>query len=131
MITNVDWRGDLDGDVILTIAEAESGENAEVVIDRPGDLVSRMMAEEFATEELIDIAAVYGYCLASRGISEPIFIDQIVKKIGPFIRSARIDSLNLYRLTERIAALIEESGSKGVELRQLLLDEAHRLRDSQ
>ncbi len=130
MITNVNWRGELDGDVILTIAEENGDENAEMVIDRPGDLVSTMMAEEFATEELIDVAAVYGYCLASRGISEPIFVDQIVKKIGPFIRSARIDSLALYRLTERLATLIEDSGVKGVELRQVLLDEAHRLRDS-
>ena len=130
MITNVNWRGELDGDVILTIAEENGDENAEMVIDRPGDLVSTMMAEEFATEELIDVAAVYGYCLASRGISEPIFVDQIVKKIGPFIRSARIDSLALYRLTERLATLVEDSGVKGVELRQVLLDEAHRLRDS-
>ena len=126
MITQVDWRGELDGEIVLTILD--DGGAGERVIDRPGDLVSTMMAEEFADDELIDIAAVYGYCLASRGISEPIFVDQIVTKIAPFIRSARIDSLPLYKLTERISEMVRESGKKGVELRQVLLEEAHRMR---
>ena len=45
MITEVDWRGDLDGEVVLTLL-GEAGVS-ERVIDRPGDLVSTMMAEEF------------------------------------------------------------------------------------
>jgi hypothetical protein len=126
VITEVDWRGDLDGEVVLTLL-GEAGAS-ERVIDRPGDLVSTMMAEEFVDEALIDVTAVYGYCLASRGISEPIFVDQIVKKIAPFLRSARIDSLPLYQLTERIAELIRSSGKEGVELRELLLAEGHRMK---
>ncbi len=126
MITRVDWHGELDGEIVLTI-DGEDG-SSEVMIDRPGDLVSRMMSEEFADDGWLDIAALYGYCLASRGIQEPIFVKQIVRKIGPFIRSARIDSLGLYQLTERIAEFIQESGTEGVELRQALLEEAHRVR---
>ena len=124
MIIGVTWRGDLDGDVVLTIDD--EGRTTEVVVDRPGDLVSRMMAEEFAEDALLEQAALYGYCLASRGIAEPIFVDQIVRKIGPFLRSARVESLALYQLTERINALANDSGLEGLELRQHLLDEAHR-----
>lgn len=124
MIVAVAWQGDLDGDVVLTIDD--DGRTTDVVIDRPGDLVSRMMAEEFAEDALLERAALYGYCLASRGIVEPIFVDQIVRKIGPFLRSARVESLALYQLTERMNALAHESGLEGIELRQHLLEEAHR-----
>ena len=131
MITKVDWQGELDGEVVLTVVSDDDASESSVVIDRPGDLVSRMMTEEFATDEWLDVAAMYGYCLASRGITEPLFVDQIVRKIGPFLRSARIDSLPLYRLTERISDLVRDSGTEGVELRELLLDEAHKLRSAQ
>jgi hypothetical protein len=132
VITAVDWRGELDGELVLTIDD-EQGGSSEVVIDRPGDLVSRMMVEEFAEESLLDVAAMFGYCLASRGIEEPIFVDQIVAKIGLFLRSARMESMPLFRLTERVAELVRESGAKGIELRRVLFEEAqdlaHRFRN--
>lgn len=125
MIVAVSWRGELDGEVVLAIDR--DGEPSEVVIDRPGDLVERMMAEEFADERLLAVAAMYGYCLASRGIEEPIFVDQIVAKVGPFLRSVRMESLPLYRLTERVAALARSGDARGLELRRRLLAEAHAL----
>lgn len=127
MITAVDWRGELDGDVVLTLLDDE-GASSEVVIDRPGDLVSRMMASDFAEDDLLLHAAAYGFCLASRGIEEPIFIDQIVRKSGAFLRSARMESLPLYRLVERLTVFGETTGTRGVALREAMLAEAHRLR---
>jgi len=127
VIVGVAWRGPLDGEVVLTLDEEDAeGRTTEVVVDRPGDLVARMMAEEFAEESLLERAAMYGYCLASRGIAEPIFVDQIIRKVGPFLRSARIDSMALYRLTERVPEIARRSGREGRELREFLLEEAHR-----
>lgn len=125
MIVAVGWRGELDGEVILGLDV--DGEPSEVVIDRPGDLVERMMAEEFADERLLPVAAMYGYCLASRGIEEPLFVDQIIAKVGPFLRSARMESLPLYELTERVTALARGCGVRGVALRERLLAEARAL----
>lgn len=127
MITAVAWRGELDGEVVLTLDL--DGEASEVVIDRPGDLVERMMAEDFADERLLEVAAMYGYCLASRGIEEPLFVDQIVAKVGPFLRSVRMESIPLYRLTERVSALARGGKTRGIELREQLLAEAHALRE--
>ena len=82
-----------------------------------------------ADESLVEVAAMYGYCLASRGIAEPVFVAQIVAKVGPFLRSARMESMSLYRLTERVASIARDEGMHGIDLRRRLLDEAHRLRD--
>jgi hypothetical protein len=87
-----------------------------------------MMAEEFAEEGLLAVAAMYGYCLASRGIEEPIFVDQIIAKVGPFLRSVRMESIPLYQLTERVTGIARAAGVRGVALRRRLLDEAHALR---
>ncbi len=129
MITGVSWRGELDGEVVLTIDDDDGGAS-EVVCDRPGDLVVQMMAESFSDEALLTVAAMYGYCLASRGIVEPVFVAQIVQKTGAFLRSARMESLLLYQLTERVATLAKDSGRRGLELRQAILEEAHRLRNA-
>jgi hypothetical protein len=125
VITGVAWRGALDGEVVLTIAEADGP--TECAIDRPGDLVARMMAEEFSDDGLLLLAAMYGYCLASRGIEEPVLVDMVIAKVGPFLRSARMESLTLYRLTERVAAVARAGAGSGVELRRQLLAGAHRL----
>ena len=135
MITAVTWRGELDGEIVLTIVpedggDSENGDPTEVVCDRPGDLVVHMMAESFADEALLTVAAMYGYCLASRGIVEPVFVAQIVRKAGAFLRSARMESLPLYQLTERVSALVRDSDQRGLELRQAILEEAHRLRSA-
>ncbi len=48
MITEVDWRGDLDGEVVLTLLDEAGASERE--IDRPGDLVSTRIAEELVDD---------------------------------------------------------------------------------
>ncbi|HIA27238.1 MAG TPA: hypothetical protein EYN79_03830 [Planctomycetes bacterium] len=121
MITAIRWQGDLDGDLVLTV------DGGEKVVDRPGDLIETMMAEEFASEDLLVSAATYGFCLVSKKIEEPLFVRQILRKVVPFLRSPAMESLPLYQALERFTSFVENSGEEGLALREAVLEEAHRL----
>ena len=121
MITEIHWQGEIDGDLVL------SGDGEKLVIDRPGDLVATMMSNSFASEALLTAAATYGFCLASRKVEEPLFVRQILRKMGPFLRSPAMESLPLYRSMENLWAFVEASDQEGLDLRRAVLDEVRRL----
>lgn len=121
MITAIRWQGEIDGDLVL------SGDGEDTVVDRPGDLVETMMNNSFASEELLAAAATYGFCLASKSIEEPLFVRQVLRKMGPFLRSPAMESMPLYKTLENIGAFVEASDQEGLELRRAVLEEVRRL----
>lgn len=129
MILSVEWRGDVDGDVVL-VERVGDDESKEWTFDRPGDLVAALMRNEAPEDSLLASAGAYGICLASRGITEPLFIRQIVDKSASFVSSAHPSSLVLFRTVTRFRELVRDSSNEGVDLRREILEEAHRISDA-
>ncbi|MGE4618916.1 MAG: hypothetical protein AAEJ04_03815 [Planctomycetota bacterium] len=119
MITNAQWEGGIDGILIL------EKENEEIRIDRPGDLVSRMMQEE-CHPELQAAALIYGYSLATQGVLLPHLVRQVLRKTSPFLRSVSMDSMSLYRAIEHFDRFYAECSEEGDELRKAILAESTR-----
>lgn len=129
MIVSVKWEGDLDGE--LRVVEKIDGSDKEWMFDRPGDLVAALMRNTFPDESLLSVAGGYGICLASRGITEPLFIRQIVEKTVKFVSSAQPSSLPLMKTLHRFTTIAAESSQQGVDLRRELLEEARRVEREQ
>ncbi|MEE2856337.1 MAG: hypothetical protein VX949_02985 [Planctomycetota bacterium] len=119
MIVAARWQGDADG--VLCI---DCGDGV-VEIDRPGDLVSRMMEEE-CDPTLQAAILVHGYCLATQGVRLPHLVRQVLGKIGNFIRSVSMDSMPLYQAVEHFNLFVRDCPVEGAELREAVLAEAKR-----
>lgn len=127
MIETIRWQGTHDGHVVLTDRSETDGER-QIVIDRPGDMVTTIQAHGFASEERMCAAAVYGVCLALRGLHRPLYVEQVLSKTITFMSGAGPQSLILYRMLERLRAFVaERSQLDGYELRDAFLCEAHRI----
>ena len=119
MIVAARWQGDADGILCIDCEE-------EVVeIDRPGDLVSRMMQEE-CDPRLQAAILVHGYCLATRGVRLPHLVRQVMRKTGGFIRSVSMDSMPLYQAVEHFNLFVTDCPLEGAELCEAVLTEAKR-----
>ncbi|MGE4601566.1 MAG: hypothetical protein AAEJ65_01520 [Planctomycetota bacterium] len=119
MIEDIHWSGGIDGVLVLQ-CQPES-----LQIDRPGDLVSRLMEQE-CEPRLQTAALIYGYSLATQGVLLPHLIRQVLQKTGAFLRSVSMDSMPLYRAIEHFDLFFKESALEGEELREAVLAEATR-----
>ena len=113
------WQGDIDGLLIVDI----DGKIRE--LDRPGDLVSMMMNTD-CPSDIQAATLLYGYCLATQGVLLPHLVRQVLGKIGSFLRSVSMDSMELYQAIGSIDEFIRESSLEGNELRTAVLDEVTR-----
>ena len=119
MIEDIHWSGGIDGVLVLQ-CQPES-----LQIDRPGDLVSRLMEQE-CEPRLQTAALIYGYSLATQGVLLPHLIRQVLQKTGACLRSVSMDSMPLYRAIEHFDLFFKESALEGEELREAVLAEAAR-----
>jgi hypothetical protein len=119
MIQAARWNGDPNGLLILEL------EDESIEIDRPGDLVSRLMNEE-CESQLQAAVLMYGYCLATQGMQLPHLVRSVLQKTSPFIRSVSMDSMPLYRAVDHFDKFIGDCPEEGDDLRGLILEEANR-----
>ena len=113
--------GDNDGHVVLQIGTEEQE------IDRLGDAVvalGRLLEERLPG---VGAMAAYAVCLSTRGVSEPIFVRQVLARAFPFVSGADPASRTIYDVVTRLEALVADSFVEGNELRERLLDEANRI----
>ncbi len=118
-VESVSWEGDIDGELAVTLLRAGGRETRR--LDRPGDLAVLLTELRCVSDEVLVTAASYGLCLASRGVTLPNFIPQIVNKTAQLMASVEPSSLVLYRRLEELKAFVANSASKGVELRREIL----------
>jgi hypothetical protein len=119
MIIGGKWSGGPDG---LLLLELEAG---ILEVDRPGDLVSRMMQEE-CEDPLQASLLMYGYCLATQGMKLPHLVRSVLRKTGPFVRSVSMDSMPLYRAVDHFDRFIGDCLEEGDDLCGLILEEVNR-----
>ena len=101
---------------------------AEQVIDRPGDVVTAIMENSFQDEKQMCVAAVYGVCLAMRGIKQPSYMVAVLSKAIQFLGSARPESLHLYRTMSSLKSFVEAHHDlDGYDLRDQVHKEARRI----
>ena len=87
MIVSLRWEGDHEGHVVLVHQGDDAADPVGLPIDRPGDMVTAILDHEFREERQMCAAAVYGVCLAMRGVNHGGFIPQVLEKAIPFLSS--------------------------------------------
>ncbi|MCA8962114.1 MAG: hypothetical protein KDC38_16425 [Planctomycetes bacterium] len=122
------WEGGIEGH--LHLARVIGDRREALIFDRPGDVVATCSGASFPSEAHLAAVAVYGIALASRGIAAVTFVRPIVEKTAKFVATIDPMSIVLYRELGALRARIEGSDADGAELRELVLAEAHRLREA-
>lgn len=128
MIRSFRWQGDHDGHVVFE-REIDGGTEA-LTVDRPGDMVTTIQAHRFPGELEKCAAAVYGVCLAMRRVPEPRFIRHILEKAIPFLASSDVESVHMHKTMRELKTFVENADAVGFELRDAVLEHAHRFRDA-
>ena len=129
MVESLCWQGDHEGHLVLN-HRASSGELKAQVIDRPGDIVATILSGVFEGEGHLTVAAVYGVCLAMRGVHRPEYINQVLEKAIRFVHSANPESMQLFRTLRDLRSFVETQGElDGYELRERVHGEARRLHE--
>ncbi|MFN0057848.1 MAG: hypothetical protein ACKVX7_05260 [Planctomycetota bacterium] len=126
MVERIEWRGGLDGLLVLAFRNAEGGLD-ERALDRPGDVVIGVQAASFASEAARAAAAAFGVCVATKNIDKPVFVRQILEQALKFMRGVAPDSVALYHALDRLRALVESSSQQGIDLRAEVLAEVERI----
>ncbi len=128
MFTAIRWRGDHDGHLILEHATDGECGSTERVLDRPGDVAAAILVRAFRSDDELCVAAVYGVCLALRGVENPAFVRDILAQAIRFLGGANPESLALYRTLEELRAFIAARPLlDGLQLRDAVREEAHRI----
>ena len=128
----VRWDGDVDGHAILIDQTRLPDTFEEMAIRTPDDMIAAIQRLSVRGAPAIGVAAAYGVCLSTRGLTTPNDIDAALAKEMPRIRESRPTAVNLHHMVDRMSACAEQARAEdvtGVALRERLLSEAKRIHE--
>ncbi|MEE8142624.1 MAG: S-methyl-5-thioribose-1-phosphate isomerase, partial [Planctomycetota bacterium] len=122
------WVGDRDGRIILIDQTKLPDRLVELSIEQLDELVAAIQRLSVRGAPAIGVAAAYGVCLATRGLSDAAEIQARLEVVFPFLDGARPTAVNLHHMVARMKQVASNhSELPGLALRDRLLDEARRI----
>ncbi len=124
MIEALRWVGDRDGHVSMIDQTRLPDVLIDLEITNPDDMIAAIRRLSVRGAPAIGVAAAYGACLATRGLTDAVEVRAALDRELPKIRDSRPTAVNLHHMVDRMRRLIDASDLTGCELRDRLLQEA-------
>ncbi|MEM7263701.1 MAG: S-methyl-5-thioribose-1-phosphate isomerase, partial [Planctomycetota bacterium] len=124
MIETLHWVGDRDGLVSMIDQTRLPDHLLDLEIRTPDEMIGAIRRLSVRGAPAIGVAAAYGVCLATVGLSDTSEIVRALDAALPAIRDSRPTAVNLHHMVDRMARVRAECELSGIELRDRLLAEA-------
>ncbi|MCA8962217.1 MAG: S-methyl-5-thioribose-1-phosphate isomerase [Planctomycetes bacterium] len=124
MLDVIHWEGDRDGFVSMIDQTQLPDECEQLEITTPSAMIAAIRRLSIRGAPAIGVAAAYGVCLATRGLTDGSAIDRALDDWLPRIREARPTAVNLHHMVDRMDRTRRTCELRGLVLRDRLLEEA-------
>ena len=124
------WDGDRDGCAVLIDQTRLPDVCQDLVVETPAQMIDAIRCLAVRGAPAIGVAAAYGVCLATRGLTDGAAVESALAAAYPRIREARPTAVNLMHMVDRMRAVHERCRDlEPLALRDRLLEEARSIHD--
>ncbi|MFN0057421.1 MAG: S-methyl-5-thioribose-1-phosphate isomerase [Planctomycetota bacterium] len=128
MIQTIRWNGDREGAVVLIDQTALPDTFLEIEIRTPDEMAQAIRRLAVRGAPAIGVAAAYGVCLATRGLTDSADIMRAARNSVELLSATRPTAVNLPHMLARMRAALERGAHlAGHALRDSLLTEARNI----